>query len=218
MWLGLWLKRIILPAADVDTALGVWATTTSFNISNQSLGGTIQRLVNTVLVREGGDLVIVARAMIEARAMKLLTYGLMAAIGLVTFAVSAIAARRRAAIAADADVEREARATELAIVPLLMLLFSLMSGLAHFPIVAPMAVLLARRAVTGGDRLAAGALGVALVVAVAVNKDLVGHILYDTFLWSGVPTLGLIALWVGGLAVLLRPRPPATAGATDTGR
>lgn len=218
LWLGVWLKRIILPAADVDTALGAWATTGSFNISNQSLGGTIQRLVNTVLVREGGDLVIAARPLIEARAMKLLTYGLMAALGVVTFAVSALAARRRAAIAADADVEREARATELAIVPLLMLLFSLMSGLAHFPIVAPMAVLLARRAVTGGDRRAAGALGVAVVAAVAVNKDLVGHILYDAFLWSGVPTLGLIALWVGGLAVLLRPRPPATAGSADARR
>ncbi|NLH80332.1 MAG: DUF2029 domain-containing protein [Phyllobacteriaceae bacterium] len=205
VWLGLWLKRIILPAADVDTALGAWATTTSFNISNQSLGGTIQRLVNSVLTREGGDLVIVARPMLEARAMKLVTYGLMAAIGLVTFAVSALAERRRAAIAPSVEAEREARATELAIVPLLMLMFSLMSGLAHFPIVAPMAVLLARRAVSRPDRPAAVALGVALVVAVAVNKDLVGRILYDAFLWSGVPTLGLIALWLGGLALLLRP-------------
>ncbi|MCE1235360.1 MAG: DUF2029 domain-containing protein [Hyphomicrobiales bacterium] len=209
LWLGLWLKRIILPAADMNATLGAWASGSGYNIYNQSLGGTIQRLVNTRLVQDGADLTIAVRAsLVEARPLKLLTYAIMLAMGVATFLVSFLADRRRAAIGADAATNRAAFATELAIVPLLMLLFSLMSGLAHFPIVAPAAALLARRASSGADRWAGATLAVALVVALAVNKDLVGRLLYDAFLWSGLPTLGLVALWIGCLSALLRPSPP----------
>lgn len=209
-WVTLWLKRHVLPAADMNATLGAWATTATHNIYNQSLGGTIQRLVNTRFSVAGGEAVVSAAAtMVEARPLKLATYAVMGAMGVATFVVSWVAAKNRRAAGAGEAAEREARAVELAIVPLLMLAFSLMSGLAHFPIVAPAAVLLARRAVRAGDRVSAVALGVAIVVAIAVNKDLVGRVLYDFFLWSGIATGALVALWLGALAALLRPRAAA---------
>lgn len=206
-WVAVWLKRYILPVADVNTTLGNWAGSASHNIYNQSLGGTIQRLVNTRFSLVDGQATITAvESMVPGRTMKVLTYGTMAAMGVATFAVSWIAARNRRAAGLGEAAERDARALELAIVPLMMLAFSLMSGLAHFPIVAPAAVLLAHRAIRTGDRVSAAALTVAVAVAIAVNKDLVGRVLYDFFLWSGIATAALFALWLGALAALLRPR------------
>lgn len=218
VWASLWLKRHVLPAADLDATLGAWATTANYNIYNQSLGGTIQRLINTRFVVADGNLLVLARDLVVgARPLKLGTYAIMAAMGLVTFLVSFLAARRRETVGAGVEEERRDHALELAIVPLLMLSFSLMSGLAHFPIVAPAAVLLARRAVTGRDGASIATLGVAVTVAIAVNKDLVGRVAYDFLLWSGVPTLAPLALWLGLLAALLRPdATPGHGGATPS--
>ena len=85
-----------------------------------------------------------------------------------------------------------------------MLLFSPMSGLAHFPIVALAALILARRAVIARDHRAALPLGVAVVMAILVNKDLVGATIYDAVLWSGAATIAALALWFGSVLVLAR--------------
>ena len=200
VWVGLWLKRWVLPATGADTALGSWGTAL---IYNQSFAGTIQRLANTELVRQGTDIVVAAKAeLVATRPLKLFTYGLMGALALATLAASLVGGRRRPA--GDAGAAREAYAIELAIVPPMMLLFSPMSGLAHFPIVAPLACLLARRAVALRDPAATVAVALALLAALAVNKDLVGHLVYDTVLWAGAATFAALVLWLGGLAVLAR--------------
>lgn len=199
-WVGLWLTRWVLPATGVDTALGSWGTALIFN---QSLSGTVQRLANTVLVAgDGGLVVTAATTLIETRPLKAITYGLMGLIGLATFVASILGdvGRRDGTPAA----ETTARATELAIVPLLMLLFSPMSGLAHFPVVALPALILARRAVSTRDPRAALPLGVAVVMAILVNKDLVGATIYDAVLWSGAATIAALALWFGCVLVLAR--------------
>ena len=210
LWVQVWLKRWVLPATDIDRAMGAWATQGIFNLANQSLAGTIQRLVNTDLVAQGRDLVVVAAAdLVATRPLKFATYAVMAVLGLADAVASLLGDRRRAALP-SAD-EREARALELATVPLLMLLFSPMTGLAHLPIVAPAAALLARRTVVRRDPWAGVPLAVAVVIALILNKDLVGGRIYDAVQWSGGATLALLALWFGTTVALLRPAArPAT--------
>lgn len=199
LWAGVWLHRWVLPATGVDASLGSWGTAL---IYNQSLAGTIQRLVNTSLVPHGDGFAVVKAVLVETRPLKAVTYALMAAIALATLVASRLADRRRPT--ASGAPTPETRAIELAMVPLMMLLFSPMSGLAHFPIVAPAALILARRAVASREAATVATLGVALVAALAVNKDLVGHRLYDTVLWSGAATIAGLALWLGCLLLLAR--------------
>lgn len=204
LWVEVWLKRWVMPATDIDRAMGAWATPGIFNIANQSLAGTLQRLVNTDLVAQGRDLVVVAKTeLVATRPLKMVTYAVMAFLGLADAIASVLGDRRRAAMPGADD--REARALELATVPLLMLLFSPMSGLAHFPIVAPAAALLAHRAVKRRDPWAAVPLAVAIIIALILNKDLVGGHVYDTVQWAGGATLATLALWFGTTAALLRP-------------
>lgn len=205
VWLGLWLKRWVLPATGADTALGSWGTAI---IYNQSLAGTAQRLVNTTLAARDGGLDVVAAPLLATRPLKFATYGAMAAMALATLAASVLGDRRRPAD--DRAAADDARALELAMVAPMMLLFSPMSGLAHFPIVAPAALILARRAVERREAAAILPLAVAVLAALAVNKDLVGAYLYDRVLWSGAATLCALALWLGGLLALGRATPTRT--------
>ena len=202
-WVGLWLTRWVLPATKVTTALGSWGTEL---IYNQSLSGTIQRLANTSLaLRDGGGLRVVAHAApVATLTLKAITYGLMLTLALVTLAASLIG--DRAAPARAPTPAPSAHAVELAIVPMLMLVFSPMSGLAHFPVVALPALVLARIAVGERDLAARLAVAAAVVLALAVNKDLVGARAYDAILWSGAGTATALALWAGCVAVLARGR------------
>lgn len=201
-WVGLWLERWVLPAMSPQQTLGAWGTEA---IYNQSIAGTLRRLAATTLADVDGRLRVVdlAVAHLDNVALKRLGYALMGGLGLATFA-AAFRGDRRAGETAPAAGGLDPRAVELAIVPVLMLLLSPMSGLAHFPVVLPAALVLARAAVDGGDRVARGFLAVAIAGALVVNKDLVGARLYDAALWAGAATATALALWAGCVAVLMR--------------
>jgi len=205
-WVGTWLGRHVLPTMDVKATLGSWGTEL---IYNQSLAGTVRRVAGTVLQAADGRLrVVPVEGGFDNRTLKLFTYGVMAVLLATTLAASLLGEmRRRAAGLAKGADEAFARATEMAIVAILMLLFSPMSGLAHFPILLPAALVLGRAAV-GGDRVARVCLVPAVLFALALNKDLVGGPAYDAVLWAGGATIVSLALWVGTVTVLARGRTP----------
>jgi Glycosyltransferase family 87 len=199
-WLGLWLERFVLPTARVGRQLGEWGTELGYN---QSLAGTVQRLANTELVRSAGGLDIANRPQpIANTTLKLIAYGIM----LSMLAVSAWAAARRASrtTAENASLPDlpDRNAVEFSIVLILMLMMSPMSGLAHFVVLTLPALCLARVAVVGHSRIAVSATAIACAGALAINKDLVGDTLYTVVLWSGLPTLTAIVLWLGCIGTI----------------
>jgi hypothetical protein len=204
-WVGTWLGRHVLPAMDVKATLGSWGTDP---IYNQSLAGTVRRVAGTVLRMSDGRLrAVPIEGGFDNRTLKLFTYGVMAVLLATTLAASLLGERRRRAAGfATGAGETFARANEMAIVAILMLLFSPMSGLAHFPILLPAALVLGRMAVFQGDRVARFCLVPAIAAALALNKDLVGAAAYDTVLWAGGATIAALALWVGAVTVLARGR------------
>lgn len=203
-WVGTWLGRHVLPTMDVKASLGSWGTDL---IYNQSLAGTVRRVAGTVLRMSDGRLRAVPfEGGFDNRTLKFFTYAVMAGLLVATLAASLLGERRRRGTADPAVAETRGRATEMAIVAILMLLFSPMSGLAHFPILTPAALVLGRAAVIGGDRVARVCLVPAIAAALALNKDLVGGPAYDTVLWAGGATIASLALWVGTVSVLARGR------------
>jgi len=199
IWLGRWLTRFVLPTAHFDSTLGNWG---SALIYNQSLAGTVQRLANTALVARPSGLDVVAQhASIDNGTLKAIVYGTM----LCMVALSAWATRNGGRKAWENSPQPQLPriiAMEFAIVFILMLLMSPMSGLAHFVVLALPSLCLARLAVLGHRRIAIAAISVAAAGAFALNKDLVGGVAYDAILWSGGATVSAIALWLGCFAAL----------------
>jgi len=212
-WLGRWLGRYVLPTAHIDTTLGTWG---SALIYNQSLVGTLQRIVNTGLVWGPAGLEVVGRPVLGNRSLKTIAYGVM--IGMLVVSAWAGQRGRRERSEARQHVEFPGvTAFECALVVLLMLLMSPMSGLAHFAVLALPGLCLARVAVFGRSRFAIWSLAIAAVAAVSLNKDLVGGVAYNAILWGGGATAGTLALWVGCvLALATGSASPAASGVADS--
>jgi hypothetical protein len=197
-WLGVWLRSIALPTQRLDVALGTWNADV-YNIFNQSLAGTVQRVTHSIPVftSQGLDFAV-SIAPIGARALKAITYGSM----LLMAAASIWTALQGEHNTKQNAVKLPSRTgIEMATAMPLVLLMSPMSGLAHFVVLAAPVFCLSRMAVAGGYRVASAAITVAAFAAV-ISKDLVGSTIYDLALWSGMPTAVSLILWLAGIAAL----------------
>lgn len=184
LWLQAWLRRIVLPTQQLAVPLGQWG---SELIYNQALGGTLQRLLGAVL---------------DPRMVKLLTYGLLLAMTVASVAAALIGQRAGRASLRPGDLPSQS-AIECAVVIILMLLMSPMSGKAHFGPTLLAAFCLARLALSG-SRAALIFVGLATAFALPANKDLAGATLYGALLWGGTFTLSAVCLWIGCIVAMVR--------------
>jgi hypothetical protein len=190
-----WLTQYVLPTQQLDVALGDWGSALRFN---QALGATAQRLVNTRLELSYPNPTITPRTILAAQTLKLIVY----AAFFVLIAVSVAAAMRTRRAVTDARALPRAVAFEFSMVLILMLLMSPMSGRAHFGILILPAFCLARTAFATRDWILGLILGLAAVLTLAANKDLVGAFTYDALLWLGATTVCALVLWAGCVYVL----------------
>jgi hypothetical protein len=196
-WLARWVARFVAPTQDLGTMLGHWGR--GDVIYNQSLGGTVQRLVNTALQPGAAGLQLVQRTVLAPLPLKLAVYSLLA--GMVALSlVAAVRAQRRPGAASGGPAPA---VFEFGVVLTLMLMLSPMSSQAHFVTLILPAFCLARRALQTGDRVLWAAVGGAAILTLATNKDLVGATAYDALLWSGSVTLSALLLWAGCIRALL---------------
>ena len=207
-WLGRWVGRILLPT--ISAPVGTW-NADQYNIFNQSLGGTLQRLATSTWSFDSGGLMFSARNMvIEPTALKTIVYALMLA--MLALSVGAALIGEQASPDVPVDDRPGRAAIEMTAMIVLLLLMSPMSGLSHFVALAAAMMCLSRMALVGRHRPSLIAFGIALICALAVNKDLVGATAYDLVLWSGVTTASTIALWLACLLLLISGKiRPSTA-------
>lgn len=194
-WLERWVTRFVLPNQQWNTALGSWG---SELIYNQSLGGTMQRLINTALEKRDGKVVVVERPRLDPPAVK---RGYFVLLGIILMISVAVAARAPPAAAGAARVPP--MVFEFGIVMTLMLLMSPMSSPAHFGTLVLPGLCLARVALIDRDRLIGALVAGAAVVTALCNLDLVGHTVYTTLLWSGALTMVTLLLWLGCVLALV---------------
>lgn len=200
-WLQHWLQDYVLPTQRLDTALGTWG---SDLIYNQSLGGTLRRLVTTALQWKPGDLSVVdRRVLVDTITLKAVAYGMM----FVMLVVSIWTALRADRVAAD-DSRRYTlpmrTAIEFGVVLTLVLMMSPMSSKAHFGLLILPAFALSRIAVLTKRYAIWVMLALAAVGSLAGSKDLVGATVSTTLLWTGAITWSAVILWIGCIAAFVR--------------
>jgi hypothetical protein len=191
-----WIDKFAVPA--FTHRLGSWNGISTYN---QSLSGTTQRMFTTSLqaTPEGLDYVADVRPAPETL-VKLVGYGLMLALA----ALSIVSGLRGQALARDRAGTPSHTALEFSAMSLLTLLMSPMTDLAHMGSTLLPVFCLARLTTTGSRRIIVATLTAAVVCGLAVNKDLVGRTAYDAFLWGGIATYGMLALWFGCVWALAR--------------
>jgi hypothetical protein len=195
-WMERWVARYVLPTQRLDAPLGSWASAIIFN---QSLGGTIQRLVNTEPAFRGGAFEIAERVRVSPFVLKLVSYLIFALMIAVSIAVPVWTSIRTAGAASGSPLM-----FEFGMVMMLMLLLSPMSSKAHFVTLLLPGFCLARRAFVEGDRLIGGVVVAAALIGIVSNKDPLGAAVYGLLLWSGAITLATLLLWLGCLLAIVR--------------
>ncbi len=186
-----WLNRFVLPTQQLDVVLGDWGSAVQFN---QAFVGTANRLLNSYANQT------TTAPPLSTRTLKLIVYTIFFVLIAVSIA-AAMRARRAAAVAVARELPQP-MAFEFSMVLALMLLISPMSGRAHFGILILPAFCLARTAFATRDRILGLILGIAAILTLAANKDLVGSFIYGAFLWLGATTLCAFVLWAGCVYVL----------------
>jgi len=192
-----WFSRYVQPTQQIDATLGTWGSAIEYN---QSLSGTVQRLINTRLDLTGPEPQIAARPVVPSQTLKLIVYAMFLSL----IAISIFAAMRARRIVQDAGELPRPVVIEYSIVFTLMLLMSPMSSRAHFGILILPAFCLARVAVATRDLMIWTIIGSVAVLTMFINKDLVGSFAHDVFLWLGATTFSTGLLWFGCIYVLWR--------------
>jgi len=196
-WTGEWLTRFVLSSQQLNIAAGTWGSAIEYN---QSLMGTLQRLISTVPGFMAPNGLVTEWPWLPAQVVRGLGYLLMASA--ITVSLAASWRSRRAGPSSD---DRPGRfAWEFSIVLTLMLLMSPMSSRAHFGILILPAFCLARAWLTTRDRVCAVILAAVVPLTLVANKDPVGAFVYDAFLWVGATTFSAILLWIGCVRALWR--------------
>jgi hypothetical protein len=199
--LASWLERFVAPTFSGQ--IGAWNGVSGFN---QSLAGTVKRLLTTALQSTPSELIEVTNSRNVSEALiKSSAYGLMLTL-LVTSVVASLRGQFLARVGTTGPGFPSQTALELSAVSALMLLMSPMSDLAHLGILISPALCLARIAVFTADRAISATLIIAAAGALCVNKDLIGSTAYTVVLWIGVATLSTLALWAGCIIALFQGR------------
>lgn len=195
-WLTAWLVNFVIPT-QVHAEVGTWGSALLYN---QSLGGTMQRLFNSIPQWTSGGFTLAPSAQVDAKTLKAAVYASMLAM----LAVSMAASLKGRGSAADKPGRPNQTVFEFAAVMALMPLFSPMSSVAHFGPLILAAFCLARMGVAEGHRLSLALVMVATLLALTANKDLVGGALYNLALWVGAVGASALVLWAGCLIEVWR--------------
>jgi hypothetical protein len=196
LWIEAWLDDLIRPSQALDAPLGLWASAIEYN---QSLGGTLQRLVNAKLVFDP-MITFVPRPILGPVPLKVIAYTSF----MLLITISIIAgkrARRRAPFAAGLPNQES---YEFSLVLILMLLLSPMSGRPHFGILLLPTFCLARFTTATGDRLTACILAAVVLLVTPPYRYLVPENIHAVLLWGGATTVATLLLWIGCVRVLWR--------------
>ncbi len=205
-WLQEWFRRLVLGTQSLSVDAGHWHSDLEYN---QSLVGTVQRLINTDFAGSKG--MSSPNPVLSPLAVKAIVYSLF----LTLAGLSILASRRARSAWRDDSRLPPVQAWEYSLVLVMMLLLSPMSGRAHFGILLLPALSLARVAMVTGNRALWTILGLCVALTLVANKDLVGDFVYDTFLWAGATTAVAVLLW-GGCVAMLWSGPPLPASKKST--
>ena len=195
-WLGMWFNDFILTTQAFDAPLGLWASAIEYN---QSLGGTLQRLINSKLVFDP-MIAFVPRPILGPVPLKVIAYS--SFILLVTVSMVAANRARRGAPFAVGLPNRESY--EFSLVLILMLLLSPMSGRPHFGILILPTFCLVRFTAAVGDRLTTFILAAVALLVSPPYRYLVPANIHGALLWAGATTFATLLLWIGCIRVLWR--------------
>lgn len=194
LWLENWFKDFVVTTQALDAPLGLWASAIEYN---QSLGGTLQRLINSKLLFDP-VITFVPRPILAPLSLKLVAYS--AFIVLITISIiAANRARRRAPFPVTLP---DQESYGFGLVVILMLLLSPMSGRPHFGILILPTFCLARLATTIGDRVTAVILAAVALLVLPPYRYLLSDNIHGVLLWAGATTLAALLLWFACVRVL----------------
>lgn len=199
--LGEWVTRLVLPRENFSVPLGSW-NGTLYNLSDQSLGGTLQRLVNTTVSWSSGAFAMEPRAvMVGPAIMRTTAYSLMLLMAAIS-AWAALRGERQRGGERPLPGMPNRTAIEMGAMMALVLMMSPMSAPAHYGLLAAPMLCFTRLALVGRYRMASAVISIGILAALAMNADLVGRPVYYFALWTGMTTWSAIGLWIGGTFLL----------------
>jgi hypothetical protein len=176
-----WAKTLLVPLTGADFDPGMWASGPGFN---HSLSGVLNRWLTVERADAGAWVPRPDR--VSTAELKRIVW--VAQAGLVLLA--AVALWRK-------PTDATTRTAEFGVVLGLMLLLSPMSSKPHFCALLLPQLLLARVGWERRDRRLTGLTAVAAVLALLVNKDLVGRRAYELLLWNGAVFASALLLFLG---------------------
>ncbi len=203
LWLTHWIAGSVVQGGE--QTLGAVSGRMSA-LTNLSLSGTTHRVINTGLAFRDGRLNMVDQPTVETRNVIGIFLGLVAGLGVVSFAALLIATRRVAPLGLPPPT-----AVEYAMVMCLMLLLSPMSSSAHFNILVLAGFCLARLTLITRDRMLWVTTVLAGLLFALTNKELVRETIYTVLVWGGSTTVGTLLLWWACVWALMRCYPKAEA-------
>jgi hypothetical protein len=195
-WIQGWVDNFIRPTLRLDAPLGLWASAIEYN---QSLSGTIERLVNTKLLFSPKPTILV-RDLVDPITLKGIVYTIFA---LLLAASIFVAARAQRQMPSGATLPAR-ESYEFSMVMILMLLLSPMSGRAHFGTLVLPAFCLARFACLTGNRVILALLAFVVLLVAPPYGYLAPEGIHSAVLWGGATTVAAMLLWIGCVIVLWR--------------
>lgn len=195
-WLSQWYSTYLAPMASPEHRPGEWGTLILYNQSfagglNRWTGSTWEFVDRTLNIQN-------TTPTLSSMQQKQILLILALSFGFLSLIAMAVARYRKSLSIA------EITAVELAIVCCGMLLFSPMSGTAHFGLLILPAYLMARSALVDRQWPAGVLFGFILLAAIVANKDLAGKTIYTLSLWYGVTTISALACFTGCILQLLK--------------
>lgn len=189
LWLLQWYRDVL---AHVQRP-GQWFTDP---LQNQSIAGDIYRFTQIGWRIDNADFIAspkpTGQSTLDARTV-------IDAIELALIALAAAALRPRSS---DAPI-----ALQCALVLILMLLLSPMSGKPHFCVLVLPAFLVARRALEHRDRIAQIAIVLSILLVLLLDRNYLGRLIGNGALYFGSITAAALLLYIACIRALLQGRP-----------
>ncbi|HEY2106226.1 MAG TPA: glycosyltransferase family 87 protein [Candidatus Binataceae bacterium] len=182
-----WVRSFGLIPARLSIAPGIWGSAMFYN---QSLSGAVGRFGLTRLIPSAGGFATVPRAAaLSAPMLKVIAYGLEAALLAATFAVQRGPQRRE-----EPGISVPAISVESGAMLALMPLLSPMSSPPHFALLILPGFCAARLGLIEGRRRAVMLLLIAIACSISYPRILTGSTVHDLAMWFGVVGWGALAL------------------------
>jgi alpha-1,2-mannosyltransferase len=211
--LRVWAEKYLFPMAEKQRDLAEWPTGVDFNHS--VAGVTLRWGAFDPIFTPGDRNYDVKDNRLDQSTIKRI--GMVVSLGLLLSAL--LVTLRRPAATPSPEVFPPWQSLEFGMVLLLMVLLSPVSSKPHFVANLLAGVTLARIMLITRDKLLSLLVGLAVVLSLAVNKDLVGNFAYRRIVWLGGVTGTTVLLYAASLYARVRwpGWAPSVAGA-ETGR